>query len=149
MSLVESRAIKRLNRDFRAKDKATDVLSFPQETFPKPLKVRPAAARARKKAPAKGPPAPLGDVVISLPDAAKNAATIGQDLDREVCFLLVHGILHLCGHDHLEPKEEKAMLTEQRKLMRLLAAKRGPNGKPLWTGCAAPRRPKRARVSLR
>lgn len=143
ISLVESRQIKKLNRDFRAKDKATDVLSFPQQVFVKPLKVLAAAKRTKKRL---GPPDPLGDVVISLPEADKNARAIGQNLDREVCFLLVHGILHLCGHDHMEPKEEKRMLTEQRKLMALLVKKGGPNGKPLWTRCvrrlAAPRKKK-------
>ncbi len=137
--LVESRQIRKLNRDFRAKDKPTDVLSFPQQDFKKPLKVRATAPRAPKRA-RPGPPDPLGDVVISLPEAARNAKNIGQDLDREVCFLLVHGILHLCGHDHLVPKEEAVMLGEQRKLMALLARKTGPNGRPLWTKCVARKR---------
>ncbi len=124
VTFVASRAIRTLNREFRGKDKATDVLSFPQEEFAQPLKVRPAAKR---KTPAGGPPQALGDVVISLPEALRNARAIGQGLDREVAFLLVHGILHLCGHDHMTPAEERRMLREQRKLMRLVGTK--------WRGC--------------
>lgn len=130
VTFVASRAIRSLNREYRGKDKATDVLSFPQETFPAPLRVKAAAPKKAKRAGrglALAPPQALGDVVISLPDALRNARAIGQGLDREVAFLLVHGILHLCGHDHMTPAEERRMLTEQRKLMRLVGTK--------WRGC--------------
>lgn len=49
--------------------------------------------------------------------AAKNAVRLGQSLGREVCFLLVHGILHLCGYDHQQPQEEAVMLAKQRRIM--------------------------------
>ena len=49
--------------------------------------------------------------------AAKNAMRLGQSLGREICFLLVHGILHLCGYDHQQPREEEAMLAAQRRIM--------------------------------
>jgi probable rRNA maturation factor len=117
------------------------VLSFPQHEFPKPLEVLPRARRAKARP---GIPDPLGDVVISLPEALANAEAIGHALDREVAFLLVHGILHLCGHDHMVPKDERRMLAAQRQLMGILARKAGPHGKPLWTKCV---RKKRARRS--
>jgi probable rRNA maturation factor len=60
----------------------------------------------------------------------ENAEKIGQGLDREVCFLLVHGILHLCGHDHEEEDDEVIMFAEQRKIMESL------NGDlPVWKDC--------------
>lgn len=122
VQLVGSKGIRRLNKVHRGKDKATDVLSFPQEEFPRPVRVR-AVGKAAKRGRGE-PPRVLGDVVISLPDAEKNARRIGQDLDREVCFLLVHGILHLGGHDHMKPAEERRMLKEQRRLMAALKSAR-------------------------
>ena len=79
------------------------------------------------------PREPLGDLVIALDVAAENAQNIGQSLDREVCFLLVHGILHLCGHDHIKKTEEKLMLACQRRLMKILGED-SPK-KALWRGC--------------
>ncbi len=74
------RTVRRLNRDFRGRDEATDVLSFP------------------------GLPSPegrhLGDIVISIPTAAKQAARRGAALEHEVRLLLLHGVLHCLGHDH-------------------------------------------------
>lgn len=132
VSFVNSAEIRALNRDYRGKDKPTDVLSFPQETFSPPLLPRPrrAARRARRRA-----PSPLGDVVISLPEAAANARGIGQALDREVAFLIVHGVLHLCGHDHEKKADERVMLSAQRTLMAALET----DSRPLWQGCAARR----------
>lgn len=126
VQLVGSKAIRRLNKTYRGKDKATDVLSFPQEEFRRPVSAQ-GIGKSRGKSKVNGRiPAPqvLGDVVISLPDAEKNARRIGQDLDREVCFLLVHGILHLGGHDHMKPAEERRMLKEQRVLMAALKTAR-------------------------
>lgn len=71
----------------------------------------------------------LGDLVISLEDAARNANDIGHSLDREAGFLIVHGILHLCGHDHMEPAEEELMTSMQRSLMDRMNAEFTP---PLW-----------------
>jgi probable rRNA maturation factor len=82
-------------------------------------------------------PRALGDLVISLPNAEQNAKAIGQPLDREVCFLIVHGLLHLCGHDHEAPVEERRMLDAQRRLMASLAKTRGG---PLWTKSVTKRR---------
>ena len=70
----------------------------------------------------------LGDVVICVAMAAKSAARLGQSLAREVCFLLVHGILHLCGYDHQQPRDEAIMLAKQRRIMQAV-------GKKIWRGC--------------
>ncbi len=140
VQFVGQGAIQRLNKDFRGKDKPTDVLSFPQVQWTKPKSVRTqigvpsARSELSKKSPRDSlPREPLGDLVISLDMAAENAENIGQPLDREVCFLLVHGILHLCGHDHMVKQEEKRMLSCQRRLMKILGED-SPN-KALWRGC--------------
>lgn len=126
--LVGSAGIRKLNRAHRGIDKATDVLSFPQEEWAKPVKVKSRRVAGAKKPVL--PPRALGDVVISLPDAERNAKKIGQELDREVCFLLVHGILHLGGHDHMKKADERMMLKEQRALMARLTPR---SGRPLWS----------------
>lgn len=74
------RAVRRMNRDFRGKDKPTDVLSFPGEASPEGRH--------------------LGDIVISIPTARRQAAERGASLEDEVRLLLLHGVLHCLGHDH-------------------------------------------------
>lgn len=123
---VGKEEIAELNKTYRNKDYATDVLSFPQMEWERPLKVNP-------KKPVddiSGFGNTLGDIVICLDVAEENAGKIGQGVDREVCFLLVHGLLHLCGHDHEVEEEERVMLEEQRKIMDFLS-----EPLPLWKDC--------------
>lgn len=101
--LVDDEGIRVLNREHRKKDKPTDVLSFPQ---PKPKYSVP------------GMPRLLGDVVISLPTALRQARSRKRELMPEVRFLLAHGILHLIGHDHANPEEKRVMDAETRRLVR-------------------------------
>jgi probable rRNA maturation factor len=82
--------MRRLNRDFRGKDKATDVLSFP-------------AAQNGKLA---------GDIAISRDIARENAKALGHSLTTEVKILLLHGLLHLAGHDHESDNGEMASLEQ-------------------------------------
>jgi probable rRNA maturation factor len=83
IAFVRDPAIRRLNRDHRGVDTKTDVLSFPAHSRP-----------------ARAPGSYLGDVVISIDSAIKQAAGANISLDREVAELVIHGILHLCGYDH-------------------------------------------------
>jgi probable rRNA maturation factor len=101
--LVDDAGIQALNREHRHKDKPTDVLSFPQ---PKPRKSPP------------GMPRLLGDIVISLPTALRQARSRKRELLPEVRFLLAHGILHLIGHDHATPEEKRVMDAATRRLVR-------------------------------
>ncbi len=131
LSFVGSRAIRSLNRQFRGYDKVTDVLSFPQVDWPKPVPFRKKtnASKSRVKS---AVPNLLGDIVISIPVAARNAKNIGQTLERELCFLIVHGFLHLCGYDHIVKKDESRMLKAQRHLMQQLES---GGRRPLWSNC--------------
>ena len=79
---VGTKAIQTLNRKYRRKDRPTDVLSFPI---------------GKKGADGKFY---LGDIVISVPIAAKQARTAGHGLERELEILILHGFLHLAGYDH-------------------------------------------------
>ena len=84
VAFVSDRAMRELNRRWRGKSGTTDVLSFPsgQEEFER------------------GEGASLGDVVISLEQAARQAAAHGLEFENEVEQLILHGLLHLCGYDH-------------------------------------------------
>jgi probable rRNA maturation factor len=101
VSFVRDPKIRELNREFRGLDKPTDVLSFPL--------VEPGDAYA-------GAERLLGDIVISVDTARRQAADYDASLDNEVRRLLIHGVLHLLGHDHLEPVERATMEAEERRL---------------------------------
>jgi probable rRNA maturation factor len=101
VSFVRDPKIRAMNREFRGLDKPTDVLSFPL------VEDGDAYAGAERL---------LGDIVISVDTARRQAADYDAPLDREVERLLIHGVLHLLGHDHLEPGERAAMESEERRL---------------------------------
>lgn len=101
-------AMQAFNRDWRGKDRTTDVLSFPQ-----------LEARAFD-APPEG--AHWGDIVVSMPQAARQAARYGASLEQEVCRLLIHGVLHLLGHDHVHGgRQAGRMRREEARLAQHLA----------------------------
>lgn len=93
---VDDDEIQVLNRDYRGKDKPTDVLSFSQGRTDIPV-----CQQA-------GMPVLLGDVVISLETAKRQARERGHPFIKEVLILLTHGILHLLGYDH-EGSRKKAV----------------------------------------
>ena len=93
--LTSDAELKRLNRTFRGKNRATDVLSFPAD----PIPGLPAEAQTH-----------AGDLAISLETAARQAARFGHTLDLELRILLLHGLLHLAGHDHETDSGEMAAL---------------------------------------
>ena len=93
--LTDDAGIQALNRDYRKKDKPTDVLAFAQEEG---LMMGGA-----------GGPRLLGDVIISLPTAARQARERKRPFLNEVTFLLGHGLLHLLGWDHRTDEEERKM----------------------------------------
>jgi probable rRNA maturation factor len=99
--LVGDRAIQVLNREYMGKDRPTDVLSFPLG-----------------EAPTADHPRLLGDVVISLPTAARQARGRKRPLLAEARFLLAHGLLHLLGYDHAAAKEKRRMDAATRRLVR-------------------------------
>ena len=98
--LVDDEVIHQINRETRAVDRATDVLSFPTVTYPAGKTARDCPKRLRREYdPATGR-CFLGDLVLSLPRAAEQAIAYGHSLSREIGFLTAHGVLHLCGYDH-------------------------------------------------
>ncbi|HLS22505.1 MAG TPA: rRNA maturation RNase YbeY [Pseudogracilibacillus sp.] len=103
---VTNETIQRLNKDYRNKNEVTDVLSFPlysQDEIKKSIKDTPIA---------------LGDIVISYNQAKEQAETYGHSLEREVCFLAVHGLLHLLGYTHDTEEEEREMFLLQEQVLK-------------------------------
>jgi len=99
--LAGDATVRRLNRDFRGKDTTTDVLSFPSGGDHLPDGTR-----------------PLGDIVISVAQAARQAKGAGHSLAREVRVLVIHGYLHLLGYDH--EVDDGTMMRLQARLARAL-----------------------------
>lgn len=95
-------ALKKLNRDYRDKDKPTNVLSFPQfdvrNLKKKDMAVFPADASL-----------PLGDVVMALQTVKREAKEQGKTVEAHTIHLIVHGVLHLLGYDHMNSKDAKNM----------------------------------------
>jgi probable rRNA maturation factor len=88
-----------LNREWRGKDKPTNVLSFPMLEREDLLGL-----------PADGPPELLGDIALALETCAREAADKGLPLEHHATHLIVHGLLHLAGHDHeISPEDARTM----------------------------------------
>lgn len=99
--LCDDTLIRELNREYRGKDRPTDVLAFAMWEGESPSPDRTL----------------LGDVVISLPTAARQAAERDRPIVTEVTFLLAHGLLHLVGYDHQTRREEREMDRETERLL--------------------------------
>ncbi|MBY0546080.1 MAG: rRNA maturation RNase YbeY [Candidatus Obscuribacterales bacterium] len=101
VALVSNRAIRKLNKEWMGKDKATDVLSFP----------------LMEEAPDEEQPWEMGEIVISVERASEQAADYGHSFEREMAFLFVHGALHILGFDHMTPSDEREMFGRQKKVL--------------------------------
>ena len=102
VSFVSNKEIKELNKIYRNKDSLTDVLSFPLTSEDGTVEVNPETGAVQ-----------LGDVVISLETAVKQAQNYGHSLEREVGFLTVHSMLHLLGYDHETSQLDQRIMREK------------------------------------
>ncbi len=106
LTFTDNAGIREFNREYRNKDSATDVLSFPmfdpdtEEIYA-----------------LDGTAAELGDIVISLERAKEQADTFGHSFAREVAFLSVHSALHLLGYDHERSEEEEQLMREKQRVI--------------------------------
>ena len=118
---VDEAAIADLNQRFMGHDGPTDVLAFPIDDDVVELGRAPDASASGPDRPPVDPkdaPLLLGDVVICPAVAARNAPAHAGTYDDEVALLLVHGILHVLGHDHAEAEETRVMQERERELLR-------------------------------
>lgn len=104
--------IRGLNREYRGIDAATDVLSFALDEGEEPM--------------VSGGPEEtlLGDIIISLETAGRQAEEFGHSLEREVAYLTVHGMLHLVGYDHEEEEDRTAMRRQEENILSQLGIRR-------------------------
>ncbi|HML94814.1 MAG TPA: rRNA maturation RNase YbeY [Thermodesulfobacteriota bacterium] len=97
VTFIGDAEMRALNKSWRGIDRATDVLSFPQD--------------------GEGPVPLLGDIVISLDTTRRHAVRYGNTFHEEIKKLIVHGILHLLGHDHKKKKEKEIMRGLEEELL--------------------------------
>ena len=102
IELTNDEVIHQVNRDYRFVDRPTDVLSFPS---------------FEGKELIAAPDGHLGDIMISLETAERQARELGHSLAREVMFLAIHGTLHILGYDHMQPEDEEIMTKKQREIL--------------------------------
>lgn len=114
VSFVTNKEIRSLNKAYRNKDAETDVLSFPLTNEDGTQEVNTETGYVL-----------LGDVVISLETAVKQAEMYGHSLEREVGFLTVHSMLHLLGYDHeTSPLDERIMREKEENVLEKLGISR-------------------------
>ena len=122
LSFVSSAEIKQLNKQTRDIDEVTDVLSFPnlnnvfnarinKKTYPQDI--NPLSGRVV-----------LGDIVINLNRAEEQAGDYGHSLNREICYLFLHGLLHLLGYDHIDEMDKNLMRGEEELILSKFNLKR-------------------------
>jgi len=105
--IVSNEEIQKINKEYRGKDYATDVISFAMEELGEDeLEIIGAEM-----------PRMLGDIIISLEKAEEQAKEYGHSFSRELGFLTIHGFLHLLGYDHIEEEDEKKMFKRQNELL--------------------------------
>ncbi len=103
--ITDNNSLRQLNRQFLGHDHVTDVLSFPAEA-PEPK----SGARY------------FGDIIIAYPRAYAQAQAGGHPVEAELQLLIVHGVLHLLGHDHARPQDKARMWAAQAKILSTLKA---------------------------
>jgi probable rRNA maturation factor len=107
VTFVDNNRIQEINKEYRQKDKPTDVISFALEEMTEgELQIAGADI-----------PRHLGDIIISVPKTREQADEYGHSFMRELGFLTVHGFLHLLGYDHMNEVDEKIMFSRQAEIL--------------------------------
>jgi len=107
VTFVDNARIQEINKEYRNKDQATDVISFAMEEL----------GEGETELIGADMPRVLGDIIISIDRAKEQAEEYGHSYMRELGFLAVHGFLHLLGYDHLTKEEEEVMFTLQKEIL--------------------------------
>ena len=120
LAFVSEDEIRDLNSSFRKLDKETDVLSFPM------LDIKQGESTLADFESEREPDGRLniGDIAICLDVAKRQAKNLGHSLKREVCFLALHGLLHVLGFDHIESQDEEIMQKTAEEILNKLNIRR-------------------------
>lgn len=109
ITLCDNNYIQELNKTYREKDMPTDVLSFAIEDGENKELLEEIGKMSKVRE--------IGDIIISYEKAETQAKEYGHSLNREICFLFTHGVLHLLGYDHMNDEDEKVMFDLQNKIL--------------------------------
>ncbi|MCM3089130.1 probable rRNA maturation factor [Bhargavaea ginsengi] len=121
VTFMDDESIRSVNRDYREKDRATDVISFAlEETVEGEVAVNQP----------EGMPRLLGDILISTETADRQAEEYGHSREREIGFLALHGFLHLLGYDHMNEADERRMFGRQDEILESFGLGRDTDGRP-------------------
>ncbi|WP_096153350.1 MULTISPECIES: rRNA maturation RNase YbeY [Bacillus] len=115
VTFVSNERIQEINKEYRQKDKPTDVISFALEEMGE------GEIEIHYEEDA---PSVLGDIIISVPMAKEQADDYGHSIEREMGFLAIHGFLHLLGYDHETDEQEKEMFDKQKEILDAYGLKR-------------------------
>ena len=126
--LCDDEAIHAINRTYRQVDRATDVLSFPLIAYPSGKTAGSVQPRVLAQAwDDETNAVMLGDLVISVDHIAAQAEAYGHSAEREAAFLLVHGLCHLMGYDHIEEDDQRRMRAMEEKILSQIGMSRDEN----------------------
>ncbi|RID89460.1 rRNA maturation RNase YbeY [Peribacillus asahii] len=107
VTFVDNARIREINKEYRNKDAATDVISFALEEM----------GEEEVEIIGADMPRVLGDIIISIERTKEQAEEYGHSFDRELGFLALHGFLHLLGYDHMTESDERVMFTKQKDIL--------------------------------
>ncbi len=115
--LCDDEAIHEINREYRDVDRATDVLSFPTVNYPAGKTAGMAEKQLRLEYDDELDAVMLGDLILSVPHVLTQAEEYGHSPERECAYLLVHGLCHLMGYDHIEEDDKRRMRAMEEKIL--------------------------------
>lgn len=115
--LTDDQAIRQVNREFRRIDRATDVLSFPSIGYKLGRTARDSLKRLTRERDPESGLCCLGDFIISLPAARRQAKEYGHSIERELCYLAAHAQFHLMGYDHECEADKRIMREKEERVM--------------------------------
>lgn len=115
--LCDDEAIHEINRDYRGVDRPTDVLSFPTVNYPKGVTAGGADRLLRRELDDELGACMLGDLILSVPRVMAQAEEYGHAPEREAAYLVVHGLCHLMGYDHIEEDDKRRMRAMEEKIL--------------------------------
>ncbi len=123
--ITDNQGIHELNRQYRQVDASTDVLSFPMIPFQKEADFSAAEEEGADCFDPESGELLLGDIIISAEKVLEQAEQYGHSVKRELAFLMVHSMLHLCGYDHMVEEEAGVMEEKQERVLSFLGITRG------------------------
>lgn len=115
--ICDDDAIHEINREYRGVDRATDVLSFPTIKYPVNVTAGQADHLLRRELDDELDACMLGDLILSVPHVLAQAEEYGHSPEREAAYLVVHGICHLMGYDHIEEEGKRKMRAMEEKIL--------------------------------